>query len=40
MVECESFEWHGDRKGFTKDVRRYTLLSAGGWTVLRFTGRT
>lgn len=37
VVECESFEWHGDRKGFTKDVRRYTLLSAGGWTVLRFT---
>lgn len=37
VVECESFQWHGDRKGFLKDVRRYTLLSADGWTVLRFT---
>ena len=37
IVECESWEWHGDRKGFLKDVRRYTLLSADGWTVLRFT---
>lgn len=37
VVECESFEWHGNRAGFLKDVRRYTLLTAGGWTVLRFT---
>lgn len=37
VIECESYEWHGDRKGFLKDVRRYTLLSADGWTVLRFT---
>lgn len=37
VVECESYQWHGDRKGFLKDVRRYTLLSADGWTVLRFT---
>ena len=37
VVECESFEWHGNRKGFLKDVRRYTLLTADGWTVLRFT---
>lgn len=36
-IECESFEWHGDRAGFLKDVRRYTLLTASGWTVLRFT---
>lgn len=36
-VECESYEWHGDRAGFRKDVRRYTLLVAAGWTVLRFT---
>lgn len=28
VVECESFEWHGDRAGFRKDVRRYTLLTA------------
>ena len=37
VVECESYEWHGDRTGFLKDIRRYTLLSAAGWTVLRFT---
>lgn len=37
VVECESYEWHGDRKGFLKDIRRYTLLAADGWTVLRFT---
>ncbi len=37
VVECESYEWHGDRAGFRKDVRRYTLLSASGWLVLRFT---
>jgi very-short-patch-repair endonuclease len=37
VVECESWEWHGNRAGFLKDIRRYTLLSADGWTVLRFT---
>ena len=37
VVECESYEWHGNRSGFLKDVRRYTLLSAAGWIVLRFT---
>lgn len=37
VIECESWEWHGDRKCFVKDVRRYTLLTADGWTVLRFT---
>jgi len=37
VVECESFEWHGDRAGFLKDVRRYTLLTASDWLVLRFT---
>ena len=36
-IECESYEWHGDRAGFRKDVRRYTLLAASGWMVLRFT---
>lgn len=36
-MECESYEWHGDRAGFRKDVRRYTLLTASGWVVLRFT---
>jgi very-short-patch-repair endonuclease len=37
VLEAESYEWHGDRAGFRKDVRRYTLLTADGWTVLRFT---
>lgn len=37
VVECESYEWHGSRDGFRKDVRRYTLLVAEGWRVLRFT---
>ena len=37
VIECESYEWHGDRAGFRKDVRRYTLLTADGWLVLRFT---
>ncbi|MGF9756611.1 DUF559 domain-containing protein [Microvirga sp. 0TCS3.31] len=37
VIECDSWQWHGDRKGFLKDVRRYTLLAADGWTVLRFT---
>lgn len=37
IVECESFEWHGDRRGFRRDCRRYTLLVADGWWVVRFT---
>ena len=37
VVECESYQWHGNRKGFLKDIRRYTLLTADGWMVLRFT---
>lgn len=37
VVECESFEWHGDRRGFRRDCRRYTLLVADGWLVVRFT---
>lgn len=36
VVECESFEFHAVRAGFRKDVRRYTLLVAEGWMVLRF----
>lgn len=35
-IECESFEFHADRAGFRKDVRRYALLTADGWIVLRF----
>ncbi len=37
VIECDSFEFHASREGFRKDVRRYTLLVADGWVVLRFT---
>lgn len=37
VVECESFEWHGDRKAFRRDCRRYSLLVSEGWYVIRFT---
>ena len=37
VVEAESYEHHGTRQGFRKDVRRYTELAVFGWTVLRFT---
>ena len=37
VVECESFEFHGGRDAFDKDIRRYTRLAAKGWIVLRFT---
>lgn len=37
VIEADSFEHHAHRKGFRKDVRRYTELAVFGWTVLRFT---
>ena len=37
VIEAEGFEHHGTRRGFRKDVRRYTELTVLGWTVLRFT---
>jgi very-short-patch-repair endonuclease len=37
VVEAESFEWHGSRERYRRDVERYTLMVANGWTVLRFT---
>lgn len=37
VIECDSFEWHGDRKAFRRDCRRYSLLVADGWWVVRFT---
>jgi len=36
VVEGESWEFHGDRKQFADDVRRYTALVRAGWTVARF----
>lgn len=36
VLEADSFEWHGDRTALRRDARRYDLLVANGWTVLRF----
>jgi very-short-patch-repair endonuclease len=35
-IEADSFEWHGGREALTRDARRYNLLVADGWLVLRF----
>lgn len=37
VLEADSFEWHGDRAALRNDARRYNLLVADGWIVLRFT---
>ena len=37
VLEADSFEWHGDRAALRRDARRYDLLVANGWTVLRFS---
>jgi very-short-patch-repair endonuclease len=36
VVEADSFAWHGDRAALARDARRYNLLVADGWIVLRF----
>lgn len=36
VLEADSFEWHGDRAALRRDARRYDLLVADQWTVLRF----
>lgn len=36
VIEADSFEWHGDRHALRRDARRYDLLVADGWIVLRF----
>jgi very-short-patch-repair endonuclease len=36
VLEADSFEWHGDRTALRRDARRYDLLVANGWVVLRF----
>lgn len=36
-LEADSFEWHGDRRALARDARRYNLLVAQGWIVLRFS---
>jgi very-short-patch-repair endonuclease len=37
VVEAESYEFHGTRRQFRRDCRRYTELGARGWVLLRFT---
>lgn len=37
VVEAESFEFHGDKEGFRRDVRRYTACARRGLVVVRFT---
>lgn len=37
VLEADSFEWHGSRGALARDARRYNLLVAAGWLVLRFT---
>lgn len=36
VVEAESWEFHGDRGAFDRDVRRYTSMVRAGWRVVRF----
>jgi very-short-patch-repair endonuclease len=36
VIEADSFEWHGGRAALARDARRYNLLVADGWLVLRF----
>ena len=37
VLEADSFEWHGDRAALRRDARRYNLLVADDWIVLRFS---
>lgn len=37
ILEADSFTWHGDRQALARDAKRYNLLVADGWLVLRFT---
>lgn len=37
VIEAEGFEFHGTRRGLRKDCRRYTEITALGWSILRFT---
>jgi len=39
IVEIDGFAYHGDREAFERDRERQNVLTAAGWTVLRFTWR-
>ena len=36
ILEADSFTWHSDRQALARDAKRYNLLVADGWLVLRF----
>ena len=36
-IECESYRYHGGRKVWLRDIRRYKLLRRMGWTVIQVT---
>lgn len=36
LIEADSFAWHGNRQALARDARRYDLLVANGYLVLRF----
>jgi very-short-patch-repair endonuclease len=35
VIECDSFEWHGKKSALESDARRYNVMVADGWIVLR-----
>jgi predicted transcriptional regulator of viral defense system len=39
IAEADSWDFHGTRAAFERDRRRDQLLTAAGWTVVRFTWR-
>lgn len=38
VVECDGYEWHGDKSAFTDDRQRDRVLRTEGHTVLRYAG--
>lgn len=39
LIEIDGYEWHKTREQLTADAKRQRVLTAAGWTVVRFTGR-
>lgn len=39
VVECDSFQWHGDKEAFAKDKVREREITKLGYPVIRFSGR-
>jgi hypothetical protein len=36
VIEAESWEFHGSKEAFARDLRRYTAMVRAGWRVVRF----